>query len=334
VLVKYRAPLGADYEYHLEYARLYARGEPALFNQALLEVNQGPYPPLFHLLLAAFEALGMRLAGAVLLQAAILPLIFLLVAYLAHSKAGLPAAAFSLAILAGANALVDRAQLIPQSLDLILFLVAALAFIENREKLLAAALALAVWNHGAYSLLFLGGMACLATLEKRNLRAITWAAAASIPIVLLIAPYLPAQISYASGLNDPQEALIVERPAQYLNYAGVVALIAFPFSLAWGLYSQRAGDMERPASSLFSVSLFWIISMLPVLYFFSDRFASYCAIPLSIMGGMMFSRAARLYPRLGAALLAFILASSAWLCLLPWITVAWGNSLYVSAVRP
>ena len=58
IVLKHGAPHGTDFYYHLRFAEKYAQGEIAMFNPQLMESNQGPYPPLFHLLLTPATAFG------------------------------------------------------------------------------------------------------------------------------------------------------------------------------------------------------------------------------------------------------------------------------------
>jgi hypothetical protein len=330
--VKYGQPTGVDWAYHVTHAAGYARGELALLDPDLMRPNNGPYPPLFHLLLAVFEVLGVRYSGGILLQVALHPVMLLSAVYLVGRTAGLRPAAFTAALLAGSVAFIDRAQVIPEALDAILFAFAALAFLENRPRLLALLLALAIWNHGAYALLFAGALGVLALLSGRLLPAVGWGVAAGSPVIGLTLAFLPAQLSYAGTTNTYVEEVIRREPAVLLGNLGIFTSLAWPLALVWLYWAHRHKVLPAAWAALARVAFVWALALLPLLYFFPDRFASYATTPLSILVALLLTRLTELDERVGYAALAGLIAFG-----LVWNTSMWMELIWsgkVALARP
>src|SRR3989344_1400329 len=104
ITLKNGAPHGNDFYYHLQYAEKYARGQMAMFDPALTESNRGPYPPLFHLLLAIPALLGVVVQFGAFLNILFYPLAIAATAFLVYRTIGLKQAAFTAVLLVGAIA--------------------------------------------------------------------------------------------------------------------------------------------------------------------------------------------------------------------------------------
>jgi len=293
-----KAPHGTDFYYHLKFAEKYARGELALFDPQLMENNKGPYPPLFHLLLTPATALGFGVAFGAFLELLLYPLAVLATLYLVFKSRGLKTAAFAAVILLGGVAFFDRtAQVTPQAVDVILAPVAALAFFTNREKLFLLSIAAMVYSHAPYSFLLLIPFAAYAWLENKNKSFVAKAVALSTPAALAILYFLPGYLSGASAVNTLQEQLIMQNPLFFMAYVSPPLFLAFVIALYYGIFKKlpkgkreekeegfllKAGELEK-------FCLLWIAGLLPLLFVFPDRFASYVSQPAAIYAGVVFA---------------------------------------------
>jgi hypothetical protein len=272
-------PIGADYNAHRRIAERYAAGDAALFDEQILAENKIPYPPLFHLLLAGAISLGIIVPVEFLLQLLAYPLVLFAPAYLMYKMKGMVPATIVLLLLFGSLALFDRGQVAPQTVDLILFPFAILAFLTNRTTLMSILLLVMVYTHGAYSLLLFGGLFLYALFKKKHLKPLAITLILCLPAIILTLIYLPTALSTGFGINDPQEALLANNPLYLFTYLGPLLCV---FSLIALLSILNTKD------ETLTLLLFWLAALIPILILFPDRFASYAAAPLALIIGIAY----------------------------------------------
>jgi hypothetical protein len=283
-------PGGSDFWYHYSFAQKYANGELALFDSKLMENNGGPYPPLFHLVLAFFVKLGVGIEFAALLQALLYPLALSLTAWLVWKFKGPKAAALVAVLILSSVAFFDRnGQVTPQAFDAIFMPIAAYAFFKGKELLFLASTAIMVYSHAPYSLLLLAAFVVYSLLFSFNKKTVFKAIAISIPMVLTILFFLPSMLSAAGNANTMQEEIIAAKPLFFFLYysaAAFLVLIASFFAFASEKQSALSLQEKSVAARLQVFSLVWVFCLLPLVLFFSDRFASYVLQPTAVFASL------------------------------------------------
>jgi hypothetical protein len=287
--------VGSDFNtFHYKLADMYARGENALFSRLALQVNGGPYPPLFHLFFALMILIGpgVALFFAHAFQLLFYPAMMAATLYLVHKKMGLKQAAFTGAIMLGSIALFDRAaQVTPQAIDMIFFPLAIYFFIENRKIAYVTCMAITIYAHGVWALLPFAGLVLYSVIRKRNVKYQKYVIFATIPILMLTAAYLPGYFGYHGNAQSQQEELSIRSVTYFLQYTGIIISAAALVCIVWGavLYIRKR-KFPYELSELEMMSLYWLVSLLPVLIFLRDRFASYAVPPMAILMAGFLSR--------------------------------------------
>jgi hypothetical protein len=263
----------------LKAAEIYARGENALFNQEFLKAFGGPYPPLFHLFLAIFVKLGIIMQAAVLLQIIFYPLILLSTAFLVWKKKGILAAAFTIVLMFTSIALFDRAQVIPQSIDMILFPFAIFFFLENKKVPFIVLMTIMIYSHGYFPLLLLLAVALFSFIEKKNQKAVIITAILSLPLILLCLKYIPSYLTARTETN-----FLLADPLFILSYFGIALTLFLPLGLIYFFIERKNLD------ELDKISIYWLLATLLLAFKFPDRMASYAAVPASIIISRMLGK--------------------------------------------
>ncbi len=284
------SPNGTDFYYHLKYAEKYANGQMALFDPQLMENNKGPYPPLFHLLLAIPVFLGFGIQFGALLQAILYPLVLLSTAFLVFKLGGLKPAAFTAVVLLSAVAFFDRGgQVTPQSVDVIFMPIAAFAFFKRKELLFLVSTAVMAYSHAPYSFLLLAPFLLYAFWKNFNKNAVFKAVAVSLPIALLVLWFLPSMLSAAGGVNTTQEQLIYHDPFYLLAFIGPPLFVVFLISVFY-FFKRKEAAVPDEENGLKQFGLLWLACLTPLLLVFPDRFASYAAQPIAVFSGLVLGR--------------------------------------------
>ena len=296
-------PVGWDYRYHVNIAEAYVQGD---FHA--IATNYGLYPPLFHLMLAGFIVLGILLPASMLLQVFFFPLAVLSVAFLAWKRLGPRQAAMSAAILIGSVAMLDRSQVIPQSLTMIFVPLGLLFFLSRRKWPALGCVAVTLYSHGVYGFHLLGAMLLHAWRSRdRDYRKMAGCGIALlIPIIILLALSLPQAASFASSVTNPQEQAMLADPIKFVLYMGVVPFIMLPVSLALTAWKRRLAGQE-----IVMISLYWLFLLTPLLGVELDRFASFAVQPVAILAAASLGMALRDKKRFWTALIIIFIVSFA-----------------------
>lgn len=278
ISLKYRV-VGDDFRFHLKAATMYANGENALFNKEILSSFGGSYPPLFHLFLALFVKLGIAMQAAAFMQIIFYPLILLSAAFLVWKRKGIVPAAFTVVLMFTSIALFDRSQVIPQSIDMILFPLAVLFFLENKKIPFITLATIMIYSHGYFSLLLLLAVALFSFIEKKNQGYVMITAALSLPLIALCLRYIPVYISARAETN-----LLIADPFFILSYFGMNIALFLPLALIYYFIERKNLD------ELDKISLYWLLAAFILIFKFPERMASYAVIPASIIISKMLNR--------------------------------------------
>lgn len=278
IAFKYKV-IGDDFRFHLNAAEIYAGGENALFNKEILNSFGGPYPPLFHLFLAIFVRLGIVMQAATFLQIIFYPLVLLSAAFLVWKKKGILATAFTIILMFTSIALFDRAQIIPQSIDMILFPIAIFYFLENKKMPFIVLMTIMIYSHGYFPLLLLLAVALFSFIEKKNQKAVILTTILSLPLIILSLEYLPSYLASRTETN-----LLLTNPLFILSYFGINLALFLPLALIYFFIERKNLD------ELDKISIYWLLATLLFAFKFPERMASYSVAPASIIISKMFSK--------------------------------------------
>jgi hypothetical protein len=275
---------GSDVNLHLRLSEGWRRLECPLFNEEYFN-NGYPYPPAFHLTVAFLSTLLFTQPVNIIesLEVILLPLVLLSTFFLVYKRAGLYVASLSLFLISTSPAFLDRAsQVIPQAVDLFLFPITVYLFLEKRRLSFIATGAYLVYNHWLYAVFLLFGLLLYSHLDEkdREKRAwFPWIGVLSIPLALVMFAHAPAMLEESAGINEDQEAGVLEEPLfaiKYLGYPLLFLLVVIGVHLGF----KRPDPYER-------LFIYWIIGLLPMTFFFPDRFIGYVAQPLGILGALV-----------------------------------------------
>jgi hypothetical protein len=281
IALHYKAPIGADVQFHLKIAEVWARGENGMMSTLPMTVNKLPYPPLIHWILVPAVWLGAELAYAAFVQALLLPSALAASMFIMWKKIGAEAALIGGFLMMGSFAFTDRAgQVNPQALDFILLPLAMLFCIDGRNLDRAnlgfiVTSSLMIWNHGVVGAAALGGL-FVWKIWKKDFKPILASLIMSLPIIAVTLSYLPsALISMSGGFENLQEKFFWQNPVLFvLDYQRLIA-VGFPLAL---LRIVRRKNDELTQVSLLSLGAMGVM-ILP----WADRFFQYSTIPLSFI---------------------------------------------------
>lgn len=313
-------PIGSDFWYHLKFAESYARGELALFNEKLMDPNKGPYPPLFHLILVPFVLFGIVVEFAAFLQIFFYPLALFTPVYLVWKRVSISSAAFTAILLFSSIAFFDRSmQVIPQAFDMIFFPLAAYFFLEKRRLPFLVSMSIAIYSHGAYSLILLGSLILYSLKFKVGLKMIRDVLIIAAPLIILTLFFLPSYLGSATQINDPQEKIIREYPLHFFVYLGWVPSVLFFVSL--GYYFLKRNGLDE----MVVLSIFWLVVLLLILPLYPDRFANYAVVPMSILVSLFLNKISSAYGKGSGLILLVVLFIIAFQIYFGWWYVFGGN---------
>ncbi|MFH0831494.1 MAG: hypothetical protein V1886_01345 [archaeon] len=305
--------IGDDFRFHIQAAEIYASGDNAMSSPELLNKFGGPYPPLFHLFLALFIKTGILNLATSIMQALFYPLILLSAGFLVFRKKGVIAAAFTILLMFGSIALFDRAQVIPQSIDMILFPLAVLAFLSSRKIPFIALMLVMIYSHGYFSILLLLAAALYSLAEKKNRSFILLTGILSLPLAAIFIKYIPSYLALRTEAN-----ILVSDPLFFVSYLGLNILALLPLAIAYFILERKSLD------ELDKFSLWWLLAECILLWKFPDRFASYAVVPASIIISKMLTRFSRISSAAGIFLAAELFISAFLINFMKWFNILKG----------
>lgn len=295
----YQKPIGADIVFHLKIVDAYLQGQNGMFAAHVMEINQIPYPPLFHMILLPSVALGVGNTFLLALQALLYPVCLLITIRIVQVHGyGNKHAIIAATALLGSFAYLDATfQIRPESLDILLWLIVLYSALTVKPKLMVASSILGIYNHSLPSLILNGGILLKNWTWKRAAIIIL----ASLPIIALSAIYLAPMLGKWVGTPASPQArqFLTNFPAFTFNYLGAL-LIGLPIT-AYEVYKWKA---LNPLAKYSVLTVVTSLLLLPVWY---DRYYQYVSIPLAILiGDFMLTRKGKIWIALLAYMAFFI----------------------------
>ena len=285
----YDRPVGADYWFHLDIARAWARGENGWMRAVAL--NGMPYPPLFHFILVPSVWLGQEILFGRILQVVLLPSAVASMSYFFWVWKGRVFGLLSGALVLGSYAFVDRSmQVAPQSLDMILLPLIVLFALRNRVAQFVVLSVLLVFNHGTVSILILSGL-FVYDVMKKHYRPWLYVCMGSLVVILYSSYYFLDSLALMTGrMENLQEIQFWSNPLFFiLGYQRLIAL-GFPI-LAWNVYRKRVDGLG--STQLADVAALMVFSLVPMILPWADRFVQYTTIPLTMLIVEHYARSSR-----------------------------------------
>lgn len=279
----YHFPLGSDYLYHRQAARLYLNGRFAMFDQMTIEQTGAPYPPLFHLLLAFFMLIGLGDTFPLFLQIIGYPLLLLSAAFLVFKFRNCVSSTFTLLLMFSSMAVLDRSQVIPQTVELILYPLAVLFYLKRENRNLVIISLAMVYTHAPFTFFLLIPFIIHSILFRRNLKPLLLVLVLSTPFVIIYPYYVIRDISRFTGHTEIESQFLQSPMNAVLYLSPIIVFLAFSSFLISISERQKLDDFDW-------VVLLWTVSLLPLLFVWADRFLCYAALPLSIYAGSSLSK--------------------------------------------
>jgi len=279
ISLAYSVPIAQDFHFHLGIAKLYAKGENALFNAEAFGPNQMPYPPLLHLVFVPFIWFGCVMEFGRVLQCFFYPLALFSCIYLVHKNSdGGNEALYCGLLLMSSTAFFDHSiQVIPQAIDMICYPLAVHFFLKEKMLSFMSTCLIMVYAHGLIALLLFTPFILheLITFQPTKTSFyVILTSFLSFPILTLSLTYLLPGLQYhLGGIQNAQEAAFLAHPLSFtIFYLGPAMLILSPFLI----------QLKNP-SNLQKLAIYTILALTPMLFFWPDRFLTYVTMPLAIL---------------------------------------------------
>lgn len=285
IILSMNLPLGSDAYFHLGLSRFIGQGNWTGAIDMMFSVNQSPYPPLYHILIAPIAISPDPYTGLRILEMLFLPVTFMLVLWLTNKADGHKAALITGLVLIGSWSFLDGAiQARPESLDLLLYPLILWAALYTRKKWFGALSAITIYSHGFAALSNMWGIGLKLFKQKQWRKPLILTVLVVLPIIIMSFYYFDGamkQWATYTPTENPQEALFWTYPPWIPYYAGIT-LMGFAF-LIRNIIRKDESELEN----LLKWSIFGNLIMLP---FWADRWLQYSAIPLSMLVGLGVSR--------------------------------------------
>lgn len=274
--IAYPKPIGVDILFHLDVVDAYLRGENGMFAAHVMEINHMPYPPLFHMMLLPFRALGLDNGFIRLLQALMYPGCLLFALLLVRKYGSTRQVLFLGLALLGSMAYVDATlQIRPETFDVLFFLILVYATLKEQVKLGVASAVLGIYNHSFGSIALNGG----ALLFKRNWKRILAIAVLASPIIVITFMYIPSMFGkWVGAYASPQARQFCTNWLGFtVEYLGAL-LPALPIAV----YEALRWKTLSPLNKIMLLTVASSLIMVPIWY---DRYYHYVSIPLAVLLG-------------------------------------------------
>jgi len=288
------APIGVDFYFHLDVARVWASGQNGMFSEVVMRVNRFPYPPLFHWILVPAIWLGQECFFGRLLQAFFYSGILLWNMVFAfkhgheHNPDDARMASYMGMLLMSNVAFIDSAiQARPQSLDMLLLPFLLNFFLTDSWLGFTLLSSLMVWNHGVAALALTYALFLVKVKDRKWLKAI-------LLFGLLTAFVTGTSVWHAGGAlakwkgtwDSDQEMLFWSHPLTFIPLYMGILLMGYPL-LFLALAKWKSQSQAVKACCLVLAGL---TVMLPL---WADRWLQYSSIPLAYLISRWLSKRSR-----------------------------------------
>jgi ABC-type cobalt transport system substrate-binding protein len=274
-------PDGRDVWFHILVARAWSKGTNGMVAPVVMEINNLPYPPLFHFLLLPFVGtVESSLLAAQAMQLIFYPLGTLLLMLLVRKYCG---SRFSLLFglaLVGTYFTFNQLQARPQSLEVLFYPVSVWALLENRTKTFILSVAIMFYTHSPISIGLTLGLVVYAFMQNRKDMKVWASVLAVAPIVLYQAGFMFNRVFFNRWLAVGDTGVLVEtqafvsNPLFWLMNGLGLNMIAFA-AVPWLLYKWK---LQSRFTHVMLYSFFGMLVLLPTWY---QRILTFAMMPFA-----------------------------------------------------
>lgn len=275
----YLKPVGADIHFHWQIAQAWSQFQIGMVSDVALQMNQMPYPPLLHLVLAPSFWFGLQNQWTLLLQVVLLPLcVFTVIKTTGHlGKLWSMLAGF---LVLGSFAFIDRLiQVQPQAFTMVLFPLAF--YYRHAPDKFAIISVLMILTHGFVAVPLIAGLWLFRLLNNRSLlKQLSLVVLTTLPITLPSLLMIVGGVGhfFGSSYENSQEALVWSSPTFTLLYMRLL-LVGFPIFI----YQYATTWNGHKLSLLEHESMVALSSMVLLFVWQADRFLQFSTIPLTFL---------------------------------------------------
>jgi hypothetical protein len=274
-------PDGRDIWFHILVARAWFKGMNGMVAPVVMEINNLPYPPLFHFLLLPFVfSEGSALLAGKVMQLVFYPLGTLLLMLLARKYCGSKLAVIFGLCLVGTYFAFNQMQARPQSLEILFYPIAFWALLENKTKTFILSIAAMFYIHSPISIALALGFLVYAFRQNRKDPKLFASVLAVAPILIYQANFMFSQIFFNRWLAVGDTGILTEtteflgNPLFWLFNGLGINMIAFAV-IPWLLYKWK--DQTR----FIQVMLYSFFGMLIIMPTWYQRTFTFTVIPMA-----------------------------------------------------
>lgn len=300
-------PNGRDVWFHILVARAYFKGQNGMVSPVVMDINNLPYPPLFHLLLVPFvSSVDLAIAATKILQLLFYPLGLLAIMLLVKKYTTGYTALLTGVLLVGTYYAFSQMQVRPQSLEMVLYPLTIWATLEGKTKTYVATMAAIFYLHSPISIAV--GAGTLFYLFRKNKKDVRiWATIAVVaPIMLYQANFMFNQVFLDRWITSGDTGIITEtrdfwaNPLFWLLNGLGIALSGLAVA---GYYVRKHAELS-PFVKLMLYSFFGFFLAWPT---WQMRVFQFAVIPMALFTAR---ESTRLDPRLRWVLVGAVVAQA------------------------
>jgi len=274
-------PFGSDiWNFHKFIIADFAEGKNGMFRPDVVN-SQGPYPPLFHILMVPAYLSGNFNGIVLMLQMLLMPLVTGVISIFVWRFFGPRNAVIVTLLLFLSMGFRDRtSQVIPHTIDMILMPLIMYSILKAKNKIYAGSTSAMIYNHGLYGFVFLAGTSLFLVFKRRKmLRVLPLILLVTSPMILITVTYWN---NYMSVPIPPQTIYAWTNPffdVEYLGFYTILGLILFVTSR---MTPRLKNDQEK------LVMLWVLIALIPAINQL-DRAIAIASVPAAILASIGFN---------------------------------------------
>lgn len=273
---------GRDAWFHILVARAWFKGLNGMISPVVMNINNVPYPPLFHFILLPFVFdLQTAVIAAKVLQICFYPLGLLFNMLLARKYVGSQVAIVYGLLLSGTYFAFGMTQARPQALAMLLFPIAVWSLLENKTKTFIGSVAATFYSYSPLSIGLTFGLLLYAFKKNRRDFKVWAVVILVVPLVLYQASFSLNQVAFGRWIsagdmgNTTEMRQFLFNPLFWMvNGLGIsiVGLILIPLALfKW----KEQSELDK----IFLFSLLGFLCLLPIWYM---RVFHFAIMPLAL----------------------------------------------------